>query len=160
MLKKYSQKGFTIVELLIVIVIIGILAALVLNTFADSQKRARDTQRTTDVSALATQLEVYYNDHGAYPTFGQIDNPDLSEAKTAFPGLDEGALDAPSNSDKFDLVNTNLTANDISHYSYQPVNTDGTACTTNDGCAKFTLTWNKESLKTGESNPQTKKSLN
>ena len=54
------------------IVIIGILAALVLNTFADSQKRARDTQRTTDVSALATQLEVYYNDHGAYPQFSQM----------------------------------------------------------------------------------------
>ena len=154
-----KSRGFTIVELLIVIVIIGILAALVLNTFADSQKRARDTQRTTDVSALSTQLEVYYNDHGAYPQFTQLN--DLTKAKTAFPGLDEGAVDAPSNSATFDLIGTALAANDISHYSYQAWQTDGTtACTTDDACAKFTLTWNKESLKAGETNPQTKKSLN
>ncbi len=159
MLKKYSQKGFTIVELLIVIVIIGILAALVLNTFADSQKRARDTQRTTDVSALATQLEVYYNDHGAYPQFTQIN--DITKSKTAFPGLDEGAVDAPSNSTTFDLIGTALGGTDISHYSYQAWQADGTtACTIDDTCAKFTLTWNKESLKSGETNPQTKKSLN
>ncbi len=159
MLKKYSQKGFTIVELLIVIVIIGILAALVLNTFADSQKRARDTQRTTDVSALSTQLEVYYNDKGAYPQFSQIDT--IGEAKTAFPGLDEGAVDAPSNSAAFDIIGTALGGTDISHYSYQAWQADGTtACNTDDACAKFTMTWNKEYLKSGESNPQTKKSLN
>ena len=67
MLKLKSQKGFTIVELLIVIVVIGILAALVLNTFAGVQKRARDTQRQTAINSMATQLEVYYNDRGSYP---------------------------------------------------------------------------------------------
>ncbi len=88
MLKKSSQKGFTIVELLIVIVVIGILAALVLNTFSGVQKRARDTQRQTDVNAIATQLEVYYNDNGTYPLATGITVPN-------FKGIDAGALQPP-----------------------------------------------------------------
>ena len=157
MLKKYSQKGFTIVELLIVIVVIGILAALVLNTFSGAQKRARDTERVGDINALATQLEVYYNDKGAYPQWSQIN--DATKAKTAFPGLDVGAMNAPSNSAAFDLVAT-ASAN-TSEYGYQAFQSDGTtACNTNDACAKFTLTYQKEELKTGETNPLSKNSLN
>ena len=157
MLKKSSQKGFTIVELLIVIVIIGILAALVLNTFADSQKRARDTQRTTDISALATQLEVYYNDHGAYPQFSQINS--LASAKAAFPGLSEDALDAPSNAttDTFDLQSS--VSGGISQYGYVAL-TGTDPCDENDACTSFTLSWTKESPKPGENAVQTKKSLN
>jgi prepilin-type N-terminal cleavage/methylation domain-containing protein len=71
--QKKSSKGFTIVELLIVIVVIGILAALVLNSFRGVQERARDTKRRTDVNAQASQLEVYYTDNGGYPVFtGQV----------------------------------------------------------------------------------------
>lgn len=60
--KKQTESGFTIVELLIVIVIIGILAALVLNTFTGAQKKARDSKRDTDIKAISTQLEACYND--------------------------------------------------------------------------------------------------
>ena len=157
MLKKYSQKGFTIVELLIVIVVIGILAALVLNTFAGAQKRARDTERVADMGALATQLEVYYNDKAAYPQWSQINTAAL--AKTAFPGLDVGALNAPSNNVDFDL--TNAASGAISEYGYQAFESNGTTvCAANDACAKFTLTFQKEELKSGETNPISKSSLN
>ncbi|MEO8863266.1 MAG: prepilin-type N-terminal cleavage/methylation domain-containing protein, partial [Candidatus Saccharimonadales bacterium] len=46
---KVKQQGFTIVELLIVIVVIGILAALVITTFTGIQQKGRDTERTTDL---------------------------------------------------------------------------------------------------------------
>ena len=48
--------GFTIVELLIVIVVIGLLAALVLNTFSGVQARARDTTRKNDIAQIRKSL--------------------------------------------------------------------------------------------------------
>ena len=54
---KQRQSGFTIVELLIVIVIIGILATLVIVTFSGVQQKARDSERKTDINAIAGQLE-------------------------------------------------------------------------------------------------------
>ncbi|HIA92074.1 TPA: type II secretion system protein [Candidatus Saccharibacteria bacterium] len=62
-----KQQGFTIIELLIVIVVIGILAGLVLNAFGNIQERARDTERQNDINALHTALELYYADNGYYP---------------------------------------------------------------------------------------------
>jgi len=54
--KKRRNQGFTIVELLIVIVVIGILAALVLNSFTGAQAQARDTKRRTDVLSIEKAL--------------------------------------------------------------------------------------------------------
>lgn len=54
-----KQSGFTIVELLIVIVVIGILAALVLNSFAGAQAKARDTRRRDDAAAIAKALQAW-----------------------------------------------------------------------------------------------------
>jgi len=80
------NQGFTIVELLIVIVVIGILAALVLNSVSDSQKRARDARRMSDVKALVTALKLYYADNIQYPV-ATIDPGVASwEASTDAPG--------------------------------------------------------------------------
>lgn len=62
-----SRKGFTIVELLIVIVVIAILAAISLVAYNGVQQRARDSQRKADVAAIVKALELYYNDKGRYP---------------------------------------------------------------------------------------------
>ena len=61
---KQRQSGFTIVELLIVIVIIGILATLVIVTFSGVQQKARDSERKTDINAIAGQLEAGYANKG------------------------------------------------------------------------------------------------
>lgn len=73
-----KQTGFTIVELLIVIVVIGILAALVLNAFSNAQAQARDGKRKDDIAALAKALELYYLDHGQYPTATGSTTPALN----------------------------------------------------------------------------------
>jgi prepilin-type N-terminal cleavage/methylation domain-containing protein len=65
--QKTAQKGFTIVELLIVIVVIGILAALVITTYNGIQQKGRNTERTTDLKAVQGQLEAYYASNGRYP---------------------------------------------------------------------------------------------
>ena len=71
---KQRQSGFTIVELLIVIVIIGILATLVIVTFSGVQQRARDSERKTDINAIAGQLEAVYAKNGAYPTLTDVND--------------------------------------------------------------------------------------
>lgn len=63
-----KQKGFTIVELLIVIVVIGILAAIVIVAYNGVQSRAKDAKRQTDIAAITKALEIYYLDNSRYPS--------------------------------------------------------------------------------------------
>lgn len=63
-----KQSGFTIVELLIVIVIIGILAALVIVAYNGIQGRANDTSIQTDLRNISQKTELFYADYGRYPT--------------------------------------------------------------------------------------------
>ncbi len=70
-IKQLSQKGFTIVELLIVIVVIGILAGLVFVQFNNMQARARDSERKADVRLIESKLAEYTADNNSYPTTAQ-----------------------------------------------------------------------------------------
>lgn len=67
MAKNKKQTGFTIVELLIVIVVIGILAALVLNSFSDAQRQARNAQTISLAKAYHTAILAYAAEKGDYP---------------------------------------------------------------------------------------------
>lgn len=68
-MKKYDLRkfGFTLVELLVVMAIIGILAALVVGNFRNTQIKGRDAQRKSDLKQLASAMELYFNDYGRYP---------------------------------------------------------------------------------------------
>jgi prepilin-type N-terminal cleavage/methylation domain-containing protein len=79
-----KQAGFTIIELLIVIAIIGILATLVITNFQGAQAKGRDTVRTNDINSVYQKLEEYYNENGGYP--------DGNLSATVLPGIDAGAL--------------------------------------------------------------------
>lgn len=61
------KKGFTLVELLVVMAILGILAAITLANFTTSQAKGRDAQRKSDLRQISNALEAYYTDHGSYP---------------------------------------------------------------------------------------------
>lgn len=59
--------GFTIIELLVVIVVIAILIALTLPNLFGLQRRARDDTRKNDLKNVQSALETYFNDNNAYP---------------------------------------------------------------------------------------------
>jgi general secretion pathway protein G len=66
--KSPSRCGFTLVEILLVVVIIGILAALVIPRIAGSSERARVTAATTDINGgIKSALGAYEVDMGSYP---------------------------------------------------------------------------------------------
>src|SRR3989344_3650473 len=59
--------GFTLMELLIVIAILGILVAIGLSSFMSAQKKSRDTKRKNDLRQITLAMEAYVNDKGIYP---------------------------------------------------------------------------------------------
>lgn len=62
-----ARAGFTIVELLIVIVVIAILAAISIISYSNIAAKARDSQRMRDIETISKALEMYYADNGKYP---------------------------------------------------------------------------------------------
>ena len=65
--KPNKPTGFTLIEMLVVISIIGILATLVAANLNSARSRARDAQRKSDLKNIETALRIYYNDHQSYP---------------------------------------------------------------------------------------------
>ena len=65
-----QNKSFTLIELLIVIAIIGILAALIIVSVTKAAARARDARRLADMNEIHKALSMYYLDNGNWPTCG------------------------------------------------------------------------------------------
>lgn len=128
---KRKQSGFTIVELLIVIVVIGILAAIVITTFTGVQKKARDADRKSDANAIYSQVEVYFAQNGKYPTLTEMNSSSFRSANLK--GLQDDALTDPKGSGA--TLVSSPTANAYA-YSNTPSGCDNSST----DCAGFTLT--------------------
>lgn len=140
MAHKRKENGFTIVELLIVIVVIGILALLVITTFSGIQQRARNTNRQTDIKAIHGQVEAYYANYGHYPTLANI-NDEVWRGDN-MKGLDPDALTDPQD----DTGTVALVATPtVGRYSYavQPTTCDNDPAV-GGLCTGYTLTANYE----------------
>ena len=66
-----DAKGFTLIELMIVVVILGILAMVVVPNVMDRPDEARQTKARSDIKSLETALRLFKLDNGFYPTTEQ-----------------------------------------------------------------------------------------
>lgn len=134
-----KQQGFTIVELLIVIIVIGILATLVLVTFSGIQQSARNTQRQTDIKAVASHLETYNAKNAFYPTADDLNN--VTSATWVSSNLK--GLDKESTRDPKGTVYTFAGAATSNQYGYA-VTPSGCDNTAGNECTGFSLTYVEE----------------
>jgi len=95
MKKLHKRKGgFTLIELMIVVAIIGILAAIAIPNFLRFQLKAKSSEGKTNLAAIRTAEESYYSEFGLYvsalaspPAAARLANPNL---KIAFDNSDNG----------------------------------------------------------------------
>jgi prepilin-type N-terminal cleavage/methylation domain-containing protein len=65
---RQNQKGFTLIEVLIVVAIIGILTAILVANYNDARKNSRDKIRKSDLKTIQLSLELYKAQVGSYPS--------------------------------------------------------------------------------------------
>lgn len=146
-LKKRNQ-GFTIVELLIVIVVIGILALLVITTYSGIQAKARNSKRSSDVATIQTQLEAFFQNSGYYPSLGNMNDSTWLAANMK--SLDTGALIDPSNATQSKTLVDSTSP--TKQYGYQVRDSSGASCEADaTTCSQYTLTATYEGTVNGAS---------
>lgn len=131
---KQKQDGFTIVELLIIIIMIGIVTALGMTTFTDYRQKERNKERQADIKALQVGIEGYYAQNGKYPTLAELN--DGNWRRKNIKALETETLKDPSN------TSIQLVAAPIANsYSYEVKASDDTICDNSvKDCAKYVLT--------------------
>jgi len=138
------SRGVTIIELMVVVVILFILAALVALTASGVQAKNRNADRQADIDALRSQLESYYAATDTYPTLANMN--DSSWRAKNLPKLKDGTIDDPSWRPDNPDCNINgrpaLAAKPtVNCYSYQVTSADGSACDNEKTpCVHYTLT--------------------
>lgn len=147
-MKRTNQSGFTIVEMSVVLVIIGLMTSIVFIYVPDAQIRARDKERQSDIDTLHARLEEYYQDKGAYPATVEA---------TLFPRIDPAVLVSPNNEmiqvnppvatqmDARDTTNPDITGPQYTYTAYP------SGCSTN--CVGYILKTYTESPSAGFPNP-------
>lgn len=155
------QRGFTIVELIITITIMGILLTLAVVNLNATQVNARDAERKGDIEAIQLSLEDFYKTDGdwganigAYPSvnlpngtveFMQQALRDINLANLMAPGIEDPKLTfivATSTDQTPATVDPQPT---IDQYVYQPIDTNGNLCASSTNCRKYNLYYRLES---------------
>ncbi len=155
-----NRRGFTIVELLIVIALMGILLTLSVANLRGTQVSSRDTERKIDVDTIASQLEIFYKvgtDNstvlGRYPSTAEANGSANIQASFRDADLKSFTPPGATSADTGFVMATNNTQTTsgvtpqptTSTYVYQPLQQDGSLCSlSSQACTKFNLYYKLE----------------
>ena len=150
MSKKTTAKGFTIVELLIVIVVMGILATIVIVTYQGVQDKANTTKNQSNAKEVLAKAEAYNSINTGYPTDIAVFSPSNAESdatvklsdETVFDLLKDGAMsDTLTGDARKDIyyetcgeADLDPTGVRVHYWSYENKNQRVQTLTTGTGC--------------------------
>lgn len=133
-LKRNSQGGFTVLELMVVTLFIVVLGWFVFTKVADIQQKSRNNHRERDIKALNDKINEYYIQNGRYPTLANMN--DASWRARNIKELDAGALKDPKDKSN-GLLSAAPTANQYA-YIVTPAGCTNAENNTND-CTGYKL---------------------
>jgi len=138
------QKGFTLVELLVAIGIIGILSSIAVVSVSNVRVKARDAKRLADVKQIQTALEAYLNDQSKYPSYqGNLGTAGASDKLCE---TDAGFQTAACNTTYINPVPANPKPNGQDYaYASKDNATPPVACVVGKTCVTYTITFKLES---------------
>ncbi|MEO6109731.1 MAG: type II secretion system protein [Candidatus Saccharimonadales bacterium] len=153
-----KQRGFTVVELIITITIMGILLILTIVNINGNQVASRDNERTADIATIQTWMENFYSAGspvngipGNYPAV-QVTTP--TNFQPNIPDADPKTFTAPGASNNFtsfiQATNSVQTTTGvapqptISQYVYQPIDSTGAICSNGLDCRKYNIYYRLE----------------
>lgn len=117
--KKNTRTGFTILELLVVVAIIGLMTSITLFMLTDAREKGRDSRRFDDLAQIKHAIELYSSDHNAlYPSGNN--------------------LTVLVNGDYLKFIPTDPLDTGVYTYTYQATDFSGNACTS-VACPSYVL---------------------
>ena len=114
---KSKTYGFTLIEIAITVVIIGILSTIGMTSYYSIQARTRDSQRSSKMSTVASALEAYYSKNGEYPTCAMMTQTADTVVANTLKDIKASVLAAPNTAEG---TNSFICANptDINTFGY------------------------------------------
>lgn len=151
--------GFSIVELVVVITVMGILLVVGVASFDAAEVQSRDRERQIDVEAIAMHLEIFYTSGFGTASIGQYPSVQASVGLIGketyyLRDLDTSNIIAPRQNTYSLISATNSTQTTsgvlpqptVNQYVYQPIATNKTLCDNSitEECRKFNIYYRKE----------------
>lgn len=138
-MKRVGGHGFTIVELLIVVVVIAVLASVTVVAYSGIQNQAHDAVIKSDLATIKKRFDMYYQEHGVIPT----SNQQLAEALASFRAASQSYATSPT-------TNHNLIhcwGSQQGTYAIVSLSKSGDAyfVTAHSGIQPLTTTWSSQS---------------
>lgn len=140
--------GFTMVEILVVIAVIGILATITFMGFGRYQADTRDNARSSQATIIAEALEKYYDQNGEYPSCSAMTAAGSTLTTSTLSGLDQKVLLTPQSAsgDTNSIKCSDVTSSSSDIFGY--VGDGSSNCTSGTGttaaCLEWTLKYKQE----------------